>query len=51
VLDDRWAHLNDGAFVVKDTERTVESFATDPSRESRLWEATAQLVVRHNDGR
>src|ERR1700678_1757330 len=37
VLDDRWAHLRDGAFVVKDEERAGKAFASDPTRESRLW--------------
>jgi len=45
VLDDRWAHLRDGAFVVKDTERDVQPFAKDPTREGRLWDATAELLV------
>ncbi len=44
VLDDRWAHLRGGAFVVKDEERQVKPFATDPAREARLWDATAQLL-------
>jgi NAD(P)-dependent dehydrogenase (short-subunit alcohol dehydrogenase family) len=44
VLDDRWAHLRDGAFVVKDEERDVKPFATDAARESRLWDATAELL-------
>jgi NAD(P)-dependent dehydrogenase (short-subunit alcohol dehydrogenase family) len=44
VLDERWAHLKDGAFVVKDEEREVKPFAIDPARESRLWEATAELL-------
>ena len=44
VLDDRWAHLRDGAFIVKDEEREVKPFAQDLSRESRLWEATAELL-------
>lgn len=43
VLDDRWAHLCDGAFVVKNEERQVKPFAVDPSRELRLWDATAEL--------
>jgi NAD(P)-dependent dehydrogenase (short-subunit alcohol dehydrogenase family) len=45
VLDDRWAHLRDGAFVVKDEERDVKPFAKDPTREGRLWDATAELLV------
>jgi hypothetical protein len=43
VLDDRWAHLRDGAFVVKDEEREVKPFAKDLARESRLWEAMTEL--------
>ncbi|MGH3726163.1 MAG: SDR family NAD(P)-dependent oxidoreductase [Mycobacterium sp.] len=45
VLDDRWAHLRDGAFVVKDEERDVKAFAEDRIREARLWEATAKLLA------
>jgi NAD(P)-dependent dehydrogenase (short-subunit alcohol dehydrogenase family) len=44
VLDDRWAHLSDGAFVVKDEKREVKPFANDQARESRLWEVTAELL-------
>ncbi|MGZ0152872.1 SDR family NAD(P)-dependent oxidoreductase [Kribbella sp. WER1] len=44
VLDDRWAHLRNGAFVVVDQEREVEPVAHDRSREERLWEATDQLL-------
>lgn len=44
VLDDRWAHLRDGAFVVKDTEREVRPFARDRRRETRLWDATVGLL-------
>jgi NAD(P)-dependent dehydrogenase (short-subunit alcohol dehydrogenase family) len=44
VLDDRWAHLRDGAFVVKSEEREVKPFASDPARETRLWDATAELL-------
>jgi NAD(P)-dependent dehydrogenase (short-subunit alcohol dehydrogenase family) len=43
-LDDRWAHLSGGAFVVKEKETEVKPFAIDPARESRLWEATAELL-------
>jgi NAD(P)-dependent dehydrogenase (short-subunit alcohol dehydrogenase family) len=46
VLDDRWAHLRDGAFVVKNAEREVKPFANDPLRETRLWDATAELLNR-----
>lgn len=45
VLDDRWAHLSGGAFVVKNQEREVKPFANDPARESRLWNATAELLA------
>ncbi|HEY0227913.1 MAG TPA: SDR family NAD(P)-dependent oxidoreductase [Mycobacterium sp.] len=44
VLDDRWAHLRDGAFVVKHKERQVKPFAIDRDREARVWEATAELL-------
>ncbi len=43
-LDDRWAHLRDGAFVVVDSERDVQPFAIDRQRESVLWDATAELL-------
>ncbi|MGF6880805.1 NAD(P)-dependent dehydrogenase (short-subunit alcohol dehydrogenase family) [Nocardia sp. GAS34] len=43
-LDDRWSHLRDGAFVVIDRERDVRPFAVDRARESRLWDATAELL-------
>jgi hypothetical protein len=44
VLDDRRVHLRDGAFVVKDKECDVKAFAKDPTREARLWDATAELL-------
>jgi len=44
VLDDRWAHLRAGAFVVKNKEREVKPFAKDPLREARLWDATTELL-------
>ncbi|MGL5445306.1 MAG: SDR family NAD(P)-dependent oxidoreductase [[Mycobacterium] stephanolepidis] len=44
VLDDRWARLRDGAFVVKDQERDVKPVAVDHVREARLWDATAELL-------
>ena len=43
-LDDRWAHLRDGDFVVVDKERDVRPIANDPGRERRLWDATAELL-------
>ena len=45
VLDDRWAQLRDGAFVVKDQVRQVKPFAVDPAREARLWDATTALLA------
>jgi NAD(P)-dependent dehydrogenase (short-subunit alcohol dehydrogenase family) len=44
VLDERWAHLRDGAFVVREKEAEVQSFARDPERELRLWVATQELL-------
>lgn len=44
VLDDRWSHLRDGAFVVRGTERQVKPIANDTARERRLWEATADML-------
>ena len=43
-LDDKWAHLRDGAFVVKTKPTEVFPVANDRDRESRLWEATAELL-------
>jgi NAD(P)-dependent dehydrogenase (short-subunit alcohol dehydrogenase family) len=43
-LDDRWANAKDGVFILKDEEREVKPFADDPTRELRLWEATAELL-------
>jgi hypothetical protein len=43
-LDEHWANLRDGAFVVRDKQRQVQLFANDPQRESRLWDATAELL-------
>ncbi|MEV8438223.1 SDR family NAD(P)-dependent oxidoreductase [Actinosynnema sp. NPDC051121] len=45
-LDDRWAHLRDGAFVVKTKPTEVHPIAHDRDRERRLWEATAELLER-----
>ncbi|MDG6109545.1 SDR family NAD(P)-dependent oxidoreductase [Dactylosporangium aurantiacum] len=44
--DERWAHLRDGAFVVKSRPTAVRPVAVDPDRERRLWEATAELLAR-----
>jgi NAD(P)-dependent dehydrogenase (short-subunit alcohol dehydrogenase family) len=43
-LDERWAHLRDGNFVVIDKERDVMPIANNPGRERRLWDATAKLL-------
>ncbi|MEU0794083.1 SDR family NAD(P)-dependent oxidoreductase [Amycolatopsis sp. NPDC005961] len=43
-VDDEWAHLRDGAFVVKTKLTEVQPVAHDRGRERRLWEATAELV-------
>ena len=43
-LDDRWAHLRDGGFVVIGKERDVMPIANDPGWERRLWDATAELL-------
>jgi NAD(P)-dependent dehydrogenase (short-subunit alcohol dehydrogenase family) len=45
VLDDRWAGLRDGAFVLKDRVTEVRPVAHDRERERRLWEATEQLLA------
>ncbi|GAB3580099.1 SDR family NAD(P)-dependent oxidoreductase [Amycolatopsis endophytica] len=43
-LDDKWANLRDGAFVVIDRVTEVRPVAHDRDRERRLWAATAQLL-------
>jgi hypothetical protein len=50
-LADRWAHLRDGAFVVKNKLTEVRPVAHDRDRERRLWEATAELLERANTPR
>lgn len=45
-LDPQWAHLQGGAFVVKNAEREIEPFAHDRAREQRLWAATSELLAR-----
>ena len=45
-LDDQWAHLRDGAFVVKTKPTEVQPVAHNRDRERRLWEATAELLAR-----
>jgi NAD(P)-dependent dehydrogenase (short-subunit alcohol dehydrogenase family) len=43
-IDARWAHLRNGAFVVKNKERPVQPVAHDPAREHQLFAATAELL-------
>lgn len=43
-LDERWADLHDGAFVVRDKVAEVKPVAHDQDRERRLWEATTELL-------
>ncbi|GAB7051316.1 SDR family NAD(P)-dependent oxidoreductase [Catenuloplanes indicus] len=44
-LDDRWSHLRDGAFVLRDHLIEPKPFAHDRTRERRLWDATAALLT------
>jgi NAD(P)-dependent dehydrogenase (short-subunit alcohol dehydrogenase family) len=44
-LDERWAGLRDGAFVVRDAVTEVRPVARDRDRERRLWAATAELLA------
>ncbi|MET1071377.1 MAG: short-chain dehydrogenase, partial [Umezawaea sp.] len=45
-LDDRWAHLRDGAYVVVDKVDEQPAFAHDRERELRLWDATTELLSK-----
>jgi hypothetical protein len=45
-LEDKWAHLRDGAFVVRAKLAQVRPEAHDRDRERRLWTATAQLLAQ-----
>lgn len=45
-VDDKWAHLRDGAFVLKTKPADVHPIAQNVDRERRLWEATAELLDR-----
>lgn len=45
-LDDHWAHLRNGDFVVRDKLAEVKPVAHDRDREKRLWEATEELLDR-----
>ncbi|OXM59087.1 SDR family NAD(P)-dependent oxidoreductase [Amycolatopsis vastitatis] len=45
-LDNKWAHLRDGAFVVKTKPVEAQPIAHDRAREQRLWEATVELLER-----
>lgn len=44
-LDERWAHLRGGDFVLVDREREIMLFANDPARERELWDATRELLA------
>jgi NAD(P)-dependent dehydrogenase (short-subunit alcohol dehydrogenase family) len=50
-LDDKWAHLREGAFVVKTKLTEVQPVAHDRDRERRLWEATTELLARADASR
>jgi hypothetical protein len=43
-LDERWAHLSGGDFIIVDKERQVMPVANDPARERGLWDATRELL-------
>ncbi|KAA0018497.1 SDR family NAD(P)-dependent oxidoreductase [Antrihabitans cavernicola] len=43
-VDEKWANVRDGAFVVKDKLTEVQPIAHDRDRERRLWEATGELT-------
>jgi NAD(P)-dependent dehydrogenase (short-subunit alcohol dehydrogenase family) len=49
-LDDRWARLRDGAFVVRDQVADVRAMAHDRDRERRLWAATGELLSNSRGG-
>jgi NAD(P)-dependent dehydrogenase (short-subunit alcohol dehydrogenase family) len=44
-LDDRWAGLRDGAYVVIDRVDVQPAYAHDRDRELRLWDATTDLLA------
>jgi len=48
VLDDQWAHLRDGAFVVKDQEREAKSFTNDPDREASCGRPRPNSLTGHS---
>ena len=43
-LDEKWSHLRDGDYVVKNKLTEVKPFAKDRERELRLWQATNELL-------
>lgn len=45
-LDEKWANLRDGAFVVRHKVSEVQPLAKDRQRERRLWEATTELLEK-----
>jgi hypothetical protein len=44
-LDERWAHLRGGDFVIVDRQRPVMPVANNPARERELWDATRELLA------
>jgi hypothetical protein len=50
ILDKRWAHLRDGAFILIDKEQPIQPFADGPIRETRLWDATVDLLQQATHG-
>ncbi|MEV4758252.1 SDR family NAD(P)-dependent oxidoreductase [Micromonospora sp. NPDC049559] len=50
-VDEKWAHLRDGAFVVKTRLTNVRPVALDRDRERRLWTVTAELLERADAAR
>ena len=50
-VDEKWAHLRGGAFVVKTKPAEVRPVAHDRDRERRLWAATAELLKRADAAR
>ncbi len=46
ILDEKWSHLRDGAYVIINKETELMPFAHDTKRERRLWEATKELLER-----
>ncbi len=43
-LDEKWSHLRDGDYVVKNKLTKVKPFAQNREKELRLWQATNELL-------